>query len=86
MSHSMKQTLLMAVLINILIPWGIATDFSAAAIAMGALAFVLKAFALAIFIGIFESSLAKTRFFGLPSLFMTAFFLAVITIFLGVFR
>ncbi len=86
LSHAMKQTLLMAVLINILFPWGIATQLTLAAVVAGVLAFILKAFVLAVFIGLFESSLAKTRLFGLPSLFMTSFFLSIITLFLGVFK
>ena len=86
LSQGIKQTMLMAILINLLIPWGFATEFSAAGLAVGMLAFLIKACALSIFIGIVESSQAKMRLFALPGLFMIAFFLAVLTIWLEVFR
>ncbi len=86
LSAAMKQTLLMGVLINILMPWGIATTLSVAAVLTGLVAFFLKAVILSVFIGLFESSIAKTRLFGLPSMFAVAYFLSMITIFLGVFR
>jgi formate hydrogenlyase subunit 4 len=86
LSHAIKQTMLMAVLINILVPWGYATEYTAYAIALGMLLFLLKGLFLAAFIGVFESSMAKTRLFGLPTLFIVAFFLSILTIWLGVFR
>ena len=86
LSHALKQTLLMGIIINVLFPWGLTTDLAVLALAAGAALFAIKASVLAAFIGIFESSLAKTRFFALPGLFMIAFFLSVITIMMEVFR
>jgi formate hydrogenlyase subunit 4 len=86
LSAAIKQTLLMGIIINILFPWGLATGTGLADIAVGVAAFTVKSLAFAAFIGLFESSIAKTRLFALPSLFMVAFFLSVITILLGVFR
>jgi formate hydrogenlyase subunit 4 len=84
-SSAMKQLLLMTVLINILIPWGLATDFSAPAILISLGAFVLKAVVLAVVIGLFESSCAKSRLFRLPGLFALALFLSFVTLIIEVF-
>ncbi|HLD83530.1 MAG TPA: NADH-quinone oxidoreductase subunit H [archaeon] len=86
-SHAVKQTLLMAFLINIFFPWGIsqwpAGGWSHAA--AGALAFLAKGVILAAVVGLFESSMAKMRLFRLPTLFMAAFFLSALTIVMQVF-
>jgi formate hydrogenlyase subunit 4 len=84
-SSAMKQLLLMGVLINILIPWGLTTDFSANAILISLGAFLIKAVVLAVVIGLFESSCAKSRLFRLPGLFAIALFLSIITIIIEVF-
>ncbi len=79
-SHAIKQTLLMAVLINILVPWGLASSLTLASIGISAVSFLVKAAVLSIVIGIFESSVAKSRFFRLPSMSMLAFFFSFSTI------
>ncbi len=84
-SSAMKQLLLMGVLINILVPWGLATEFTAQAILVSLGVFVLKACILAIVIGLFESSCAKSRLFRLPGLFAIALFLSLITLIIEVF-
>ena len=85
LSSAMKQLLLMGVLLNILVPWGLAADFSPVSIAISLLVFLLKAVILAVVIGLFESSCAKSRLFRLPSLFAIALFLAVVTLIIEVF-
>jgi formate hydrogenlyase subunit 4 len=85
LSSAMKQLLLMALLINTLIPWGLTADFSVGAILVALAAFLVKAAVLAVFIGLFESACAKSRLFHLPMLFALALFLAVITIIIEVF-
>lgn len=79
-SHAVKQTLLMGLLINILTPWGLATAPGLAALGLAAILFLVKGMILAIVVGLFESAVAKMRLFRLPSLFMQAFFFAFITI------
>ena len=79
LSSAMKQTLLMGVLINTLIPWGLATDFSAPAILFSLALFLVKAVVLAVAIGLFESACAKYRLFRLPGLFAFALFLSILT-------
>ena len=84
LSSAIKQLLLMTILINILVPFGLTTSLTVAAIGIGLALFLVKSSVLAIIIGIFESSLVKLRLFRLPQLFSIAFFLALITILLEV--
>jgi len=85
LSGAMKQMLLMGLLINILVPWGLATDFSVSSILLSLVLFIVKAMVLAVIIGLFESSCAKSRLFRLPVLFAIALFLAIITLIIEVF-
>ncbi len=85
-SHAVKQTLLMAVLINILVPWGLASSLSVVSIGISAVAFLAKAAVLSVVIGVFESSVAKSRFFRLPSMSMLAFFFSFSTILFELLR
>jgi formate hydrogenlyase subunit 4 len=85
LSSAMKQMLLMGLLINILVPWGLTQDFSATAWLIALIAFIVKAIILAVFIGLFEASCAKSRFFKLPGLFALALFLSLLTLILEVF-
>lgn len=80
LSHAVKQMVLMALLINIVFPWGLQTSLTAPGILSAGLAFAGKAAVLAVVIGIFESALAKIRFFRLPSFFMLALFFSFATI------
>jgi formate hydrogenlyase subunit 4 len=80
MSHAIKNTLLMGLLINVLAPWGLSAALSPIGIIIAALAFVIKGSLLSIVVGIFESVMAKSRLFNLRTLFILAFSLAFITI------
>lgn len=84
-SHAIKQTLLMGLLVNILFPWGLATGFSALAVAISIGAFIIKGAVLSVIVGLFESLCAKSRLFRLPDLFMIAFFISFITLIIEVF-
>ncbi|HXX59132.1 MAG TPA: NADH-quinone oxidoreductase subunit H [Dehalococcoidales bacterium] len=79
-SHAIKQTLLMAVLVNILFPFGLTANPGIATIAVSIVMFVAKTAVLSIIVGIFESMFAKSRLFRLPNLFMIAFFFSFSTI------
>jgi formate hydrogenlyase subunit 4 len=85
LSSAMKQLLLMGLLINILIPWGLTQDFTAPSVLISLGAFLVKAVILSVIIGLFESSCAKSRLFRLPGLFALALFLSVITLIIEVF-
>ncbi len=88
-SHAIKQTLLMAIFINIFLPFGYignAGTITFVSVIISMLAFILKGILLAAAIGLFESSTAKLRLFKVPELFMISFFLAFLTIIIEVFR
>jgi formate hydrogenlyase subunit 4 len=85
LSAAVKLTLLMALLLNLIVPFGLTTTLAIGTIAVAAVLFVLKATVLAGIIGLFESSMAKMRFFRLPSLFAMAFFFSTLIIIIEVF-
>jgi len=85
LSNAIKQTLFMAVLINVILPWGLTTEISAPSILFSAFAFLAKGAILAVLLGLFESTIAKMRLFALPGLFALAFFFSVLTVCLEVF-
>ena len=80
LSYGIKQLILMALLINIIFPWGLATDATVSGILISVASFIVKAVILAVAIGVFESFFAKIRFFRLPDFFIIAFFLSFATI------
>ncbi len=85
LAAAVKLTMLMGLLLNLILPFGIATTLGAAALAAAAVLFVAKGIILSGIIGLFESSMAKMRFFRLPSLFAMAFFFSTIVIIIEVF-
>jgi Formate hydrogenlyase subunit 4 len=85
LSSAVKMTVLMALLINLIVPFGIATTLTFAGILIAVIAFMIKCSVLAGVIGLFESSMAKKRFFQLPSLFAMAFFFSTLIIIIEVF-
>lgn len=85
LSAAVRLTVLMALLINILVPFGLVTTLSFAGLILAAVLFVLKAGVLAVIIGLFESSTAKMRFFRLPGFFAMAFFFSTLIIIIEVF-
>ncbi|MFA5629588.1 MAG: NADH-quinone oxidoreductase subunit H [Dehalococcoidales bacterium] len=76
LSYGIKQLILMALLINIIFPWGLAVEITPIGILISIALFTLKAVILSVLIGVFESSFAKIRFFRLPDFFMIVFFLS----------
>ncbi len=70
----------MALLLNLLLPFGVAQELSVTALAAGLVLFIIKGSGLCVLIGLVESSFAKLRFFRIPNLFMMAFFFSVLTI------
>ena len=80
LSSGVRQVVLMALLINVTFPWGLSSGASLPALLLAGGSMVLKMGLLAVTVGIFESLLAKLRFFRLPDFFMIALFLSFITI------
>lgn len=66
---------------NLFLPWGIATEFTPAALAIGLAAITAKLAILAIALGISETVLAKMRLFRAPQYLNLAFLLAVLGVF-----
>jgi formate hydrogenlyase subunit 4 len=85
LSSGIKLTLLMALVINLVTPFGMVTTLTITGIIVATALFALKGIILGGIIGIFESSMAKMRFFRLPSLFAMAFFFSALTIIITVF-
>ncbi len=86
LSHATKQAILIGFLIGIIAPFGIISEGSTPAIlALGALLFVIKGSFISLIIGVFESCLAKMRFFSIPTFFMLAFFFSALTLIIEVF-
>ena len=80
LSSGVRQTVLMALLINVTFPWGLSTDTGLPSLLFAGGSMIVKMGILAITVGVFESLLAKIRFFRLPDFFMIALFLSFITI------
>jgi formate hydrogenlyase subunit 4 len=79
-SASVKQLILMALLVNIFFPVGIATDLSAQSIGLSLLWFVAKLLALSGAVVLVETTNAKLRLFRVPDLLSAAFILATLAL------
>ncbi|WP_243668313.1 hypothetical protein [Methanoculleus chikugoensis] len=82
---AIKQTLFIAIMVSVLMPFGPVTELSAAGVLFAMGLFVVKGSVVSVILGLFESSIAKMRFFSLPNLFIIAYFFSVLTIFIEVF-
>lgn len=71
-SKSIKQITLLALLINIFVPFGISTDMSALTVGLGLISFVIKAALFGILIAFLETKVAKWRLFRIPDLIAIA--------------
>lgn len=65
---------------NLFFPWGIAGSYNLQAIMFGLLALLVKVLVFCLIIALFESSMAKFRFFRLPDLLVISFILNVVAI------
>jgi formate hydrogenlyase subunit 4 len=80
LSSGVRQAVLMALLINVTFPWGLTSGTGLASLLLAAASMIVKMVILAVTVGVFESLLAKIRFFRLPDFFMLALFLSFLTI------
>ncbi|HWP45385.1 MAG TPA: NADH-quinone oxidoreductase subunit H [Blastocatellia bacterium] len=76
----MKLFLFMALLANLFLPWWIAPDLSAPALAIAFGALIVKLGALALAIALIETSVAKLRLFRVPELLSGSFTLALLAV------
>lgn len=79
-SASVKQLVLMALLVNVFFPVGIATDLGPAAIGISLVWFSAKLFVIAAAVVLVETSNAKLRLFRVPDLLTAAFILAALAL------
>ena len=79
-SASVKQLVLMALLVNIFFPVGIATDLSAGSLGLSMLWFLAKLLALSGAVVLVETTNAKLRLFRVPDLLSAAFILATLAL------
>ena len=77
---AIKQLVLMALLVNVFFPLGIAADWSPAALAPSLLFFIIKLLGLAGVIVLVETANAKLRLFRVPDLLSAAFVLAALAL------
>jgi formate hydrogenlyase subunit 4 len=79
-SASLKQLVLMALLVNVFFPIGIATELTAQALGVSFLWFFAKLLVLAAAIVLVETTNAKLRLFRVPDLLSVAFILAALAL------
>jgi formate hydrogenlyase subunit 4 len=78
---AMRLTVLLALLANLFLPWGIAGEApTAAAIATGVAALVVKVVVLAVLLASAEVFIAKLRLFRVPELLAGSFILALLAV------
>src|SRR6185436_17144563 len=77
---SIKQLVLMTLLINVFFPFGLSADWTPASVAISFGLFLAKLFALSIAIVLVESTNAKLRLFRVPDLLTIAFVLAALAL------
>jgi len=77
---SIKQLVLIAVLVNLFLPFGLATQTTPAALGFGLVVFVVKLLALSVGVVIVETVNAKLRLFRVPDLLSAAFVLATLAL------
>ncbi len=83
MASAMRLALLFALVANLFIPWGIATNSSLTALAMGGLWLVIKTSAIAVGVSFMEVHRAKLRLFRVPELLAGGFVLSVLAVVTG---
>ena len=74
----LKLMLYGTLIVNVFLPWGIATEFTPLALAVGLLAVVGKLAFLGLLLGVAETGLAKMRLFRAPQFLNMAFLLALL--------
>ena len=77
---SIKQLVLMAILVNIFLPVGLAADGSVLALGLGLAFFLVKIFLLSAAVVLVETANAKLRLFRVPDLLSAAFVLAAMAL------
>jgi formate hydrogenlyase subunit 4 len=77
---SLKQLVLMTLLVNVFFPLGLAPVATPSALAFGLLAYLAKLFVLSCIVVVVETTNAKLRLFRVPDLLSAAFVLAALAL------
>lgn len=77
---AIKQLLILTLIIDLFVPWGAATAWTAPAIAAGFAFYLLKLGAIAVAVGLLESAIAKMRLFQVPDLIGASFVFSVLAL------
>ena len=77
---SIKQLVLMTLLVNVFFPFGIAVSASPAALGIALLAYAIKLLVLSAAVVVTETTNAKLRLFRVPDLLSAAFVLATLAL------
>jgi len=75
-----KQAALFTLIINIFFPYYMMTSFTLSAFSIAVAAFLVKIIIFSIIVGVFESSISKSRLFQVPDLIGISFVLALTSI------
>jgi formate hydrogenlyase subunit 4 len=75
---ALRLTVLLTLAANLFMPWGVAESTSLAALAVGAVAVILKLAGLATLLAVIETRIAKLRLFRVPELLAMSFALALL--------
>lgn len=82
-ASAMRLGLLFALVANLFVPWGIATNTSPGALALGTLWLVVKTSLVAVGVSLMEVHRAKLRLFRVPELLAGGFVLSVLAVVTG---
>ena len=80
LAGALRLTVLLGLLANLFVPWGIATDTSLVAIIVSSAAFVVKVTALGALLAAGEVFMAKLRLFRVPELLAGSFMFGVLAV------
>jgi len=72
---AVKQLLIYSLLANAFFPWGIATEMSVEALALGTVVYLAKVVLIGAIVAVVETSFAKMRLFKVPELLLGSFLL-----------
>jgi formate hydrogenlyase subunit 4 len=80
LAAAMRLLVFGALLVNLFVPWGIATSAGSAALALGAVVLAAKLAALGFGLAVFEVFTAKIRLFRVPELLAVSFVVAFLAV------
>jgi formate hydrogenlyase subunit 4 len=79
-SQALKMNIVAALIVALFVPWGISTELTLTAVALGVGWFSLKICLIALFLALVESSVAKLRMYAVPNFLQVASALAILAV------